>query len=352
MCRINDWDVEELADLLASGLGAKHSRKGRKSHCRPDVIEVIDQSGDPDVDLHGWLEDGASTGVAEEVRALWVLSEHEVALKKEIAVLERFGQVVEWRHWPVPGEGGPQLSWEGVARQFSTARKPAHRCASTSVPCGEAPQERDSGGSACCCFSGCVLVWRYLGRSCRWVADTNWTGLQISLAKVTLVNHRRVPQASRGRHRAAGRNGPSQARQHVGWAASVIPCLENGEFTTVGSRSTGRSHAREHQEGRAHAPRLLRVYLRRQRVQVVKTLEHGIFGTAPNQTRQQGRGPACGGGRVAPAKSMIWVVAGRFVLAELVGAVRNSSSQRTMSQPADLLHGARPEFFHVGPLWL
>ena len=73
-------------------------------------------------------------------------------------------------------------------------------------------------------------------------ADINWIGVQISLDKV--VHHRSVPQASLGRHRAAGRNGPSQSRHHVEWAASVIPCLKNGECTTLGRRSMGRSHTR------------------------------------------------------------------------------------------------------------
>ena len=88
---ISEERVIDLAGHLGRALDAKHTRKGKRSLWRPGLVEAfVNLAGDPETELAGWLEDGAPTGVAHDVRGVGIFP-----LTK--AKGEAHAEL--WRHW-------------------------------------------------------------------------------------------------------------------------------------------------------------------------------------------------------------------------------------------------------------
>ena len=88
---VSEDRIEDLAGHVAQALGAEHHRRGRRSMWRPGVVRAfVNMANDPDTELADWLEDGAPTGVARDIRGSGIFP---VAQSGG----EDHGEL--WRHW-------------------------------------------------------------------------------------------------------------------------------------------------------------------------------------------------------------------------------------------------------------
>ena len=88
---VEEARIDDLAAHIAEAIGAPHHRRGHRSLWRPGIVKAfIELAGDPDDDLARWLDDGAPTGVAEDVLSSGIFPATEVKGANHAEL---------WRHW-------------------------------------------------------------------------------------------------------------------------------------------------------------------------------------------------------------------------------------------------------------